>query len=113
MQAGFHSVTVSGVLHGFGLWGGAKRSGGDRAKGIPRNLFTAAVAKGKMVCVPRNGPEARVTVGAFVILFAVGAAAAVERIAKLAIKICSAEAIAKKPRAADSVLSDGATIGRA
>ena len=101
MQADFHSVTVSGLLHGFGLWGGAKRSGGDRAKGIPRNLLTAAVDEGKMVCVPTNGPEARVIVGAFVILFAVGAAAAVAMIAKIAIVSRSDEAIAKKPKAAD------------
>lgn len=103
MQAGFHSVTVSGLLHGFGLWGGAKRSGGDRAKGIPRNLLTAAVAEGKVVCVPTSGPEARVTVGASVAWLAVGAEAAVEMTKKIAIVSRSAEAIETKPEAAGQV----------
>ena len=99
MQAGFHSVTVSGLPHGFGLWGGPKRCGGDRAKGIPRNLLTAAVADGKMVCVPTSIPEARVIVGAFVMLFAL--AVAVELIAKMAIVSRNTEAMAKKPTTAD------------
>ena len=99
MQAGFHSVTVSGLLHGFGLWGGAKRSGGDRAKGIPRNLLTAAVTDGKVVFVPTSGPEARVTVGASVVLLAVGAEAPVEMTSAIPIKSSSTEAIEIKPQA--------------
>ena len=100
MQADFHSVTLRGLLHGFGVWGGAKRAGGDRAKGIPRNLLTAAVAEGKVVCVPTSSPEARVTVGACVSWLAVGAKAAVEVTPKIEIKSSSAEAIEIKPEAA-------------
>ena len=72
MQEGLHSVTFRGLLHCCGLCGGEKRSGGDWANGIPRNLFTAAVAEGKVVYVPTRAPEARVTVGGPVTLSDVG-----------------------------------------
>lgn len=42
--------------------GGEKRSGGA-AKGIPRNLLTAAVAVGKTVVVPTMHPASTWTVG--------------------------------------------------
>ena len=36
---------------------------------MPRNLFTATVAKGSVVCVPMSTPETIVTVGETVTLF--------------------------------------------
>jgi hypothetical protein len=37
--------------------GGENLSGGEEANGIPRNLFTVAVADGNKVVVPNSGPE--------------------------------------------------------
>ena len=63
MHAGFTAVAVSGSDHGLGSSGGEKRSGGDCAKGTPKNLLTGAVAVGSKVVVPMSTPDANVTVG--------------------------------------------------
>jgi len=43
--------------------GGENLSGGEAAKGIPKNLFTVAVAEGTEVVVPTRIPESIITVG--------------------------------------------------
>ena len=43
--------------------GGAKRSGGLTAKGIPRNLLTVTLADGSTVVVPMTSPTSIITVG--------------------------------------------------
>ena len=51
------------MFHGFGFAGGENLSGGLCAKGIPRNLFTVAVAASGLVVVPAITPASIVTVG--------------------------------------------------
>jgi hypothetical protein len=63
MQAGFHSLVCNGLLQLFGGAGGLNRSGGDCAKGIPRNSLTGAVAVGRVTAVPTITPASIVTVG--------------------------------------------------
>ena len=63
MHIGLKAVAFSGVDHGAGLLGGEKRSGGEAANGIPRNLLTTTEAEGRTVVVPTTGPDAIVTVG--------------------------------------------------
>jgi hypothetical protein len=63
MHACLTWVASSGAIHGFGDTGGAKRRGGDCANGMPRNMFTTAVADGRAVVVPIITPESRVAVG--------------------------------------------------
>lgn len=53
----------SGLYHGTVLLGGENLSGGEAANGIPRNLFTVAVADGIEVVVPTTGPESITAVG--------------------------------------------------
>lgn len=45
------------------MLGGENRSGGEAANGIPRNLFTVAVADGIEVVVPTTNPESMTAVG--------------------------------------------------
>lgn len=63
MQAGFSSVVRSGRTHLSGLTGGLKRSGGESAKGMPKYLWTTAVADGRVVEVPIITPESILAVG--------------------------------------------------
>lgn len=62
MQVGDHSVALIGAVHAAGSWGGLNLSGAV-ANGIPRNLFTVAVADGREVVVPMIGPDGRTTTG--------------------------------------------------
>ena len=55
------------MCHAAGSVGAEKRSGGDAANGIPRYLWTGAVAAGRRVVVPITTPDARVTVGLVVL----------------------------------------------
>ena len=64
MHAGLTVRTDKGFDQGRGSCGGENRSGGESAKGPPRNLFTPAVAEGSKVVVPTRTPDANVTVGA-------------------------------------------------
>lgn len=64
MHAGLTARADKGCDQGRGSCGGEKRSGGESAKGTPRNLFTTAVAEGSEVVVPTRTPAANVTVGA-------------------------------------------------
>lgn len=52
-----------GSFQGVGLVAGAKRIG-EAAKGIPRYLFTVALAPGGDVVRPTTGPESMLTEGA-------------------------------------------------
>ena len=52
--------------------GGANRSGGLTANGIPRNLLTVTVADGSTVVVPMISPTSIVTVGLCVAFGACG-----------------------------------------
>jgi hypothetical protein len=63
MQAGFSAVARSGLTHLSGLTGGLKRPGGESAKGMPRYLWTIAVAEGRLVEVPMITPESILAVG--------------------------------------------------
>jgi hypothetical protein len=49
--------------HAAGLSAGAKRAGGDRAKGTPRNLSALAVAPVSEVVVPASAPASMEMVG--------------------------------------------------
>lgn len=64
MHAGLTARTDKCSDQGRGSCGGENRSGGESAKGTPRNLFTQAVAEGSEVVVPIRTPDANVTVGA-------------------------------------------------
>lgn len=63
MHAGLYSVVSSGRIHRDGLLGGLKRSGGESANGMPKNLLTIAVAEGRVVEVPIIFPESILAVG--------------------------------------------------
>jgi hypothetical protein len=63
MHAGFQAETFNGLVHATGLIGGENLSGGEAAKGIPRYLFTVAVAAGSKVVVPTRTPDGITTVG--------------------------------------------------
>jgi hypothetical protein len=56
-------VVFNGCFQDFGGAGGLNRSGGDCAKGIPRNSLTGAVAVGSDTAVPTITPASIVTVG--------------------------------------------------
>ena len=64
MHAGLTARAEKGSDQGRGFLGGENLSGGESAKGTPRNLFTPAVAEGSEVVVPTRTPDANVTVGA-------------------------------------------------
>lgn len=89
MQAGFHAWAYIGAAQEAGGWGGVKRTGGDWAKGMPRNLLTTTgvargvtvgkpmavgrpmvvdrlMAAGRLVVVPMMTPELMVAVAASV-----------------------------------------------
>ena len=63
MQAGFQAVALMGFLNTPGFWGGLNLSGGDCANGMPKNLFTTAVAVGRLVVVPITHPASMLAVG--------------------------------------------------
>ena len=63
MHAGLKAEALSGTHQSATLRGGENLSGGEAANGMPRNLFTVAVADGNVVVVPINGPEPTTTVG--------------------------------------------------
>lgn len=63
MHAGLKAEALSGLYQDATLRGGENLSGGEAANGMPRNLFTVAVADGNVVVVPTNGPESMTTVG--------------------------------------------------
>jgi hypothetical protein len=63
MQAGLHALATTGSENFWAGTGGAKRSGGLTAKGIPRNLLTVTLADGSTVVVPMTSPTSIVTVG--------------------------------------------------
>lgn len=63
MHAGPKPEALSGLYHGAAFLGGENLSGGEAANGIPRNLFTVAVADGIEVIVPTTKPESITTVG--------------------------------------------------
>jgi hypothetical protein len=56
-------VVSSGRSHRLGLSGGLNRSGGESAKGMPKNFWTTAVAEGRIVEVPMIIPESIMAVG--------------------------------------------------
>lgn len=56
-------MTLSGCAQEAALSGGENLSGGEAAKGMPRNLLTVAVAWGSWVVVPSRTPDATVAVG--------------------------------------------------
>ena len=72
MQEGLHAWATRGSENSLAGTGGAKRSGGLTAKGMPRNLFTVTVADGRTVVVPMTSPTSMVTVGLCVGLGACG-----------------------------------------
>ena len=59
-------MACRGVVHFTGSVGGANLSGGDFAKGIPRNLLTGMGASGREVDIPKTRPSEMVAVGAVV-----------------------------------------------
>ena len=63
MHAGFQAVALIVRGKGAGSTGGEKRSGGETAKGTPKNWLTTAVAVGKRVVVPTTHPASTWTVG--------------------------------------------------
>ena len=56
IHAGLTFCAMRGPSNAAGADGGANLKGGDCANGIPRNLFTGAVAAGSMVVVPMTMP---------------------------------------------------------
>lgn len=56
------AVAFRGAIHFFGDLDSPKRSGGS-AYGMPRNLFTGAIACGRLVWIPKIGPDFNTAVG--------------------------------------------------
>lgn len=64
MQAGLNAVAWMGLEAAGAGWGGENLSGGETAKGIPRNWFTASFPPGTVVLFPTIVPISIVAVGA-------------------------------------------------
>jgi hypothetical protein len=79
MQAGLWVDACKGEVHSLGGTGGENLSGGDCAKGMPKNLFIAAVAEGRAVVVPTTTPASIVTVGSAALEYEIRAAMAIAR----------------------------------
>lgn len=63
MHEGLKAVATYGVVQLCGFSGGAKRSGGESAKGTPRKRRTGEDAEATAVGVPTIGPLSIVAVG--------------------------------------------------
>lgn len=64
MHAGFVAVALRGVVQDAAACGGANRSGGEEAYGMPTYFVAAAVAVDSFVAAPITTPFLMVTEGA-------------------------------------------------